>query len=64
MGVIIVTCPVTGREIESGIEIDRDSFARISSTVGRVWCPYCKTEHEWRAQDARIRDGESDDGAS
>lgn len=60
MGVIVVTCPVTGREFDSGIETDRESFARIGTQVGRVWCPYCDTEHEWSVQDARIR-GDDDD---
>ena len=64
MGVVMATCPVTGQAFETGIETDAKSFARISSTLGRVWCPYCKTEHEWVVKEGYIREGGSDGGAT
>jgi hypothetical protein len=59
VGIIVTKCPVTGRELQTGIETDAESFARIASIVGRVWCPYCKTDHDWAAKQAYLRDRET-----
>jgi hypothetical protein len=56
MAMIITVCPKTGAEIATGIETDPDTFARISSIVGRVWCVHCGTEHEWSTKTAYIRE--------
>ena len=56
MGMIVTVCPVTGNRIPTGIETDRDTFARISSMTSRVWCPHCKGEHEWSTENAFLSD--------
>ena len=56
MGAIITKCPVTGQEIPTGIETDAATFARITSLVGRVWCPHCREEHQWSGQASYIRE--------
>lgn len=55
---IMTTCAVTGRPIDSGIEIDEASFALLPSFAGRIFCPHCGTEHEWSKDTARVVDGE------
>jgi hypothetical protein len=56
LGSIVTNCPITDKEIPTGIETDLDTFSRIASIVGRVWCPHCKAEHQWSVAEARIRD--------
>jgi hypothetical protein len=53
---IVTNCPVTDKEIKTGIETEADTFSRIASIVGRVWCPFCKIEHEWSVAGARFHD--------
>ena len=47
MAKLFTDCPVTGQPIDTGIEIDEASFARLPAFVGNVFCPHCKTEHDW-----------------
>jgi hypothetical protein len=55
MGMVVTTCPVTRKEIPTGIETDAQTFARIASLIGRVWCPFCNADHHWSAESARLR---------
>jgi hypothetical protein len=59
MGTLMVRCPRTGRDIASGIEIDRLSFERTPAFTGHIHCPHCREEHEWSKIDAWIRDLET-----
>ena len=45
MGTLLTICPVTAREIATGVETDRSTMARVESFVGRVSCPLCGREH-------------------
>jgi hypothetical protein len=56
LGTITTTCPITGKEIATGIETNAETFSRISSIVGRVWCPHCHAEHEWSVGAAKFRE--------
>ena len=58
MGMVRTTCPVTGRPIDTGIEIDEASFARLPAFVGKIFCPHCGSEHEWSKDTARVVDGD------
>ncbi|MBX9828082.1 MAG: hypothetical protein K2Y27_24200 [Xanthobacteraceae bacterium] len=55
---ILTPCDVTGRMIDTGIEIDKSSFARLPSFVGRIGCPHCGGEHEWSKHTAKVVDGD------
>ncbi|HYS49208.1 MAG TPA: hypothetical protein VEM36_10590 [Xanthobacteraceae bacterium] len=46
MGSLLTICPVTAREIATGIETDRPTMARAGDFSGRVQCPLCGREHE------------------
>jgi hypothetical protein len=54
MGAVMVKCPQTGRELETGIVADRESFSATPVFFGQVYCPVCRTEHEWFAQQAWV----------
>jgi hypothetical protein len=56
MGVLVIKCPVSGREFSTGIQTDADSLARMRNEVSSARCPYCLTQHSWRPLDARLVD--------
>jgi len=45
MGMLMTICPTTGREIETGVETDKLTMARVNNFVGRVRCPACFSEY-------------------
>ena len=59
MATIYTSCPNTGREISTGIEIDADSFARMPDVIARIDCPHCGERHNWSKHNAYLRDGSS-----
>jgi hypothetical protein len=52
MAAVMVRCPQTGRGIATGIVTDRESFEATPVFFGRVYCPLCRSEHEWFAKEA------------
>jgi hypothetical protein len=58
MGTVMVKCPDTGRDIATGIIADRVSFNAKPVFFARVYCPLCRTEHEWFAQEAWVHESE------
>ena len=54
MGVVMIRCPQTGRDISTGIEMDTERFAASPVFFSRVQCPLCAREHEWFAKDAWV----------
>ncbi len=56
MGIPMIKCRITGRDIPTSIETDRIGFARTPVFFSRTYCPFCRTNHEWFAQWAWIRD--------
>jgi len=56
MSRIFTPCEVTGKLIDTGIEIERASFAVLPAFVGRIACPHCNGEHQWSKDTARIVD--------
>jgi hypothetical protein len=59
MGILMVQCPATGREISTGIELDDSRFRSGPVFFGSTFCPFCRTHHEWFAKDAWISEGPS-----
>jgi len=41
MGVITILCPRTGKQVSTGIEINRDQFARMRETRFTMSCWLC-----------------------
>jgi hypothetical protein len=56
MGMVMVKCPQTGQAIPTGIETDRESFARSAVFFARTRCPRCRTDHAWFAREAWVRE--------
>ena len=51
---IFTICLVTEQPIDTGIEIDEATFARLPEFSGKVFCPHCGTEHVWSKDKARL----------
>ena len=47
-------CPVTGREVDVGIETELGTLLRIRRAPIRARCPVCGEPHEWKVGDARL----------
>jgi hypothetical protein len=58
MGAVMVRCPETGRDIPTGLVTDRKSFDATPVFFARVYCPICRTEHEWFAKEAWVCEAE------
>jgi uncharacterized protein (DUF427 family) len=54
MGVLLVSCPETGREFSTGIQLDEVTFRMLTATLSTAYCPYCGTEHRWTPREARL----------
>jgi hypothetical protein len=56
MGVVMIKCPKTGREISTGITMDRVRFNSTPVFFASTYCPICRASHEWFAKDAWVCD--------
>src|SRR5262249_6439599 len=54
MGIVAIYCPRTGREVSTGVETDRDGFAKLRPIVQRMKCQACGSEHVWSKATARF----------
>ena len=54
MSTLVFACPNTGRAIQSGIEIEPDTYAVIRKVRPRVHCIHCGQEHEPAVKEARL----------
>lgn len=52
MGVLLITCPATGKRFSTGLNIDQDEVARLPDYEAAT-CPHCKKLHRWRPAEAR-----------
>jgi hypothetical protein len=51
---LMFTCPVTGKEVDAGIESELGTLLRIRGETVRAACPHCGGAHEWQVGDARL----------
>jgi hypothetical protein len=54
MGIVVITCPHTGQDISTGIEIDELSFQRLPDVLVRSTCPRCGMQHAWWTREAKL----------
>ena len=59
-GAVMIKCPQTGYIIPTGIVADRASFRATPVFFAQTYCPYCRTEHEWFAQQAWVCEAEQE----
>ncbi len=52
----MIKCPATGRNLPTGIEMDRTNFRSSAVFFSRTYCPFCRTTHEWFAKEAWVRE--------
>ena len=52
-GAMVLTCPVTGKEYSTGINVDKSSFEMLPNPVTRSRCPHCGHKHAWHIKDAK-----------
>jgi hypothetical protein len=57
MGILILTCRVTGRDYSTGIHTDQESFKKFPDTEAKASCPHCGRMHRWWTHDARLIEG-------
>ncbi len=56
MPVILVKCPIDGREFSTGIFTDIASFGTLGEVEARARCPHCGREHRWWTSQSRLAD--------
>jgi hypothetical protein len=54
MSMIVIRCPHTGRDVSTGIEIDRTSFDLLPDILVRSNCPDCGMQHAWWKREAKL----------
>ena len=53
-GVLVVTCPTTGKDFSTGIMTDAASLTLTPKELIRSHCPHCDVEHAWWTKDAKL----------
>jgi hypothetical protein len=54
MAMVMITCPITNRQVFTGIETDPASIAMLPPVNTRLTCPACGTTHVWSMLDADL----------
>jgi len=51
---LVITCPETGAEVETGFAMTRTAFDEATLTDVRLKCPVCHHIHTWSIEDAQL----------
>jgi hypothetical protein len=62
MNAISIFCPVTGRNIDSGVATDWSTFFRLRPLKMRVCCPQCGGMHEVAVREGYLSRTDAIDG--
>lgn len=60
MGMVMIRCPRTGREIPTGIRTEPSRFACTPVFFADTDCPACGQRHQWFAREAWVAEGRTD----
>ena len=55
MGIVMIACPATGREVSTGIEMS--GVDQLPTVIATMFCSECGRVHEWTKDDARLTNG-------
>ncbi len=55
MGMIMICCPATGRQVPTGIETS--SVDELPIVTATMFCPACGGVHHWTKKEAWLADG-------
>jgi predicted RNA-binding Zn-ribbon protein involved in translation (DUF1610 family) len=58
MPAVVITCPNTGDEVKTGIEMPSEAFEHATLRDNTLDCPACGQIHDWSMSDARLADEE------
>ena len=64
MGIITILCPRTGKQVSTGIELDRARFDRMRETRYTMSCWLCGGEHVWSKRWATLVEDFHEDGTT
>ena len=56
MGVLLLRCPHTGRDLATGIQTDAETFSRMPQVLTQTRCPHCGSVHFWLPREAKFAD--------
>ncbi len=51
---VLITCPVTGREVYTGLRLNWFTFESFRFGRQELNCPACGETHEWTRNDATL----------
>ena len=54
MGCVMITCPVTGKPVSTGIDTELATLQQAIPFRSSIRCPACGAEHSWSGSDAWI----------
>jgi hypothetical protein len=54
MNPLLFHCPTTGRDIQTGIDINYSSLRNVQPVTIRLLCPLCEEPHEWNLSEGWI----------
>ena len=57
MATVYASCPNTGRDLCTGIEIEPSCFADLPDVITRVHCPHCGERLNWSKYNVFLREG-------
>ncbi len=56
MGLVMFRCPQTGQAVSTGLDVDPLRFRQTPVFFSVSFCPICRTEHQWFAQDVWVHE--------
>ncbi|MEA2984636.1 MAG: hypothetical protein QOD94_890 [Alphaproteobacteria bacterium] len=54
-GVLVLVCPETGGEIDTGVIYGRDDLERVKAAKLVCKCPSCRKQHVFNFSEAKLR---------
>ena len=55
MASVVIKCPNTDKEVNTGLSMDRMSFESATLSNNSVKCPHCGQTHTWNKSDAFLK---------
>ena len=55
MPMIMVKCPKTGKDIATGIAMDKKAFESSEMSNNNIACPHCGETHVWNKAQAWVQ---------
>ncbi len=52
---ILIRCPITGKDLSTGLDLIPEAFEKADLRNRSVGCPHCGQIHSWSREDAYFR---------